>query len=455
MYCKNCGSENIKTADYCKKCGVPIDLLRDSKDSASRTKARIRKKSAKLRWAFAATGVFAIVAFIFLLNGGYLSSYIDIFPFYPTNQRVETLQCNYAGKNLSTTITLHDNINRYYVNHDFSNKDQYIQNENYSKFIYINSKDNTIKNLVGKIKSVGIANGLNNDQTVELAACFIQNIPYDDAKANNILGGEGNTASTEQYPYQTLYDNNGICTDKTYLGGAILKEMQYGVGILLFENDKHMALGLSVPTGYTSFSTNYAVMELTHTGFAPGSIPASIEENSGLPTSNINNIKPLKNDDNPDDISFDSTKTIGQPTKVIPINNGLSYTRIVAIRNLENKIIDLIDSLDGRKSNMQKAYSNISYWDNKQTQDYTIYLQTPATTESCRPSCTFYPYYSCRQICNTQTNINKNLKYNIYSSSFNNYKNASDNYNKLVDDYNKTLETINSNINLYKGYQYN
>lgn len=438
MYCKYCGAQTQKIAKYCKKCGEHIPN--------SNWFRRNAKKS------FFVLPVMAVI-FAYFLNAGYLSAYINVFPVYPTNPKVNTVVCKYAGKNLSVSTTLYGNINNYYLYHDYYNRESYLRNEDFAKFVFTNSKDQTIKKLAGDIKKVATSNGLNDDQSLELASCFIQNIQYDNDKSNVVLKGTGNTANTEQYPYQTLYLNRGICTDKTYLGSALLKEMGFGTGILVFDRDEHMSLGINVPIGYSSFSTNYAIMELTSAGFTPGSIPTAVS--NGLPSSNINNVNPLKETDDPNNISFNTNKTISAPSKVININGGKAYTRIVAVKRLENDILALISSLDVKKADLVKANSNISYWNNTQASAYSRYLAIPATTQTCYPVFSYYPYYSSRQNCYTSTNISKNISYNTYINAFNNYKSATANYNNLVADYNKTLNDINFKINLYQSYEYN
>lgn len=438
MYCKHCGTQTNKTGKFCKSCGKKTP------------KSSWLKRSSKRLYLVLPI---ALVVFAYFVNAGYTSAYVDIFPIYPTSPKDTTLVCKYANKNLSVNTTLYGNINNYYANHDYNNRDAYLKTEDFAKFVFVNPKDQTIKKLAGDIKKVASSNGLNDDQSLELAACFMQNIQYDSDKSNVVLKGTGNSADTEQYPYQTLYGNKGICTDKTYLGSALLKEMGYGTGILAFDKDEHMALGISVPPGYSSFGTNYAIMELTSAGFTPGSIPTAVS--NGLPSSNINNVNPLKETDDPNNISFDTTKTISAPSKVIDINTGKAYTRIVAVKKLENDILALIGSLDGKKTNLVKANSNISYWNNAQTSAYSRYLAVPATTQTCYPVFSYYPSYSTRQNCYTSTNISKNISYNSYLSSYNSYKSAVANYNNLVADYNKTLDSINTKIKQYQSYEYN
>lgn len=442
MYCKHCGNLNKKEARFCKKCGKHI------------VKARFQWIQNNRFKLFLLSPV-VVILFIYFINAGLLSSYIDIFPFWPTNPKTTTLTCLYAGKNHKADATLYGNINTYYQGHDYSNKESYIKNGQFNKFVYSNPKDPSIKDLIKNIRDVALANHLNDDQTLELAACFIQNIPYDEGKASYVLKQVGNTANTEQYPYQTLYSNKGICTDKTYLGSAMLKELGYGTGIMAFDEQQHMALGISAPAGYTSYNSKYVYMELTNQGFPPGLIPSEVDPTNGYPISTLKAFKQLGPNDDPTSINLDTAKTIKPPALVLDINTGKTYSRIVTTRNLENDIVKLVNSLDSKKTNLQKAYSNIGYWNNIQSQRYAEYLATPATTQTCYPVYSYYPNFSSRQNCYTSTNISRTLKYSSYSSAINSYNSAVSNYNNILKDYNSTLDTINKDITTYQTYQYN
>ena len=119
----------------------------------------------------------------------------------------------------------------------------------YGSYVESAQEDNTIQELTQKIEEMGDELKLTDDETMDLATCFVQTIPYDAEKAKVILSDKAEDkvekAAKREYldrfPYETLYDNKGICTDKVYLEMAILKEMGYGTAILTFDKEKHMA----------------------------------------------------------------------------------------------------------------------------------------------------------------------------------------------------------------------
>ncbi|MFZ2455743.1 MAG: transglutaminase-like domain-containing protein [Candidatus Altiarchaeia archaeon] len=92
-----------------------------------------------------------------------------------------------------------------------------------------------------------------------IAISLVQNIPYDteSAEAGNL---------TNRYPYEVLFDQKGVCGEKSRLLAFILREMGYGVYLLDYENEEHMAVALKCPIEYAQYSynkTGYCFLETT------------------------------------------------------------------------------------------------------------------------------------------------------------------------------------------------
>jgi hypothetical protein len=110
-------------------------------------------------------------------------------------------------------------------------------------------------NLVEKIK------GLTQDPAdrARIAISFVQNIPYDtdSAEAGNL---------TNRYPYEVLFDQRGVCGEKSRLLAFILREIGYGVYLLDYEKEDHMAVALKCPVEYAQYTynnTGYCFLETT------------------------------------------------------------------------------------------------------------------------------------------------------------------------------------------------
>jgi hypothetical protein len=100
-----------------------------------------------------------------------------------------------------------------------------------------------------------------DDDELRIAVSTVQHIPYDAVKQEEFLRGE---YSPNRLPYQVLYENTGICNEKAKLLAYFLKELGYGVALLSFTEEKHMAVGILAPSEYrTPGCGNYAYIEST------------------------------------------------------------------------------------------------------------------------------------------------------------------------------------------------
>jgi hypothetical protein len=338
---------------------------------------------------------------------------------YPelTNPREVSLSCDYHGKNLIVNETLYGSLYDYYRT-DPTKKSAYLHSKE-EDFVFTYEKDNTVRDLSKKILAVGAANSLTNDQILDLSACFIQGIPYDEAKASLILGPDFDQQAIAdvipRYPYETLYDKTGICTDKTYLGAAIMRELGYGVSILTFDDQKHMSLGVLVPAGYGSFGTNYGIMELTGSGFLVGDVP-ELNASAGLA---INNYETLHQDN----ITVDEEKQLklATPSGVIDLAGGSTYVRIIDRSATKIKIEHLKPQLTALQTTYKQA---------------TLATQTAESNLA-----TAEAKYKASQT---------NSTYAMYIKAYNNYLDSYNNAQAKINQYNKAVNLYNSYVEEYK-----
>ena len=440
-HCGKCKKKNLKTNIFCYNCGLRIG-------SKLKTIITNFKKRPKVVIGLA---VFVIVLTFVAL--GYASRFVNVYPIVRIGQKSTTLKCNYSGKDLSIGLKLYANIDNYY--HNNSLKNGLRAKGDFQRMVYASTYDSTIKDLASNIKEIANKNGLNQDQTLELALCFVQNIPYDDAKASYVLSGKTlNDQNLAQYPYETLYKNSGICTDKTYLGSALFKELGYGTGILIFPEDKHMALGVLVPPGYANFNSKYAMVEVTSPGFIPGELPTQINDNDGKPSRSVSNLSELNKDDDPSSLRIES-RSIEVPTLIIDINEGLSFQRIIAVKDLERKIISSLSTLKNKLDALQSAKIELNKRYYMQNSAYSYYLSLPSTNYECGYKYSYSYFsgtYGYNYKCDYVTNTYKNSAYSTYVSYLSSYNNQVNLYNLLISSYNNYLNSIKLDLSRYQNY---
>ncbi|MEI6835870.1 MAG: hypothetical protein WCK59_03470 [Candidatus Falkowbacteria bacterium] len=144
----------------------------------------------------------------------------------------------------------------------------------YAIFFNKKSGDTAVKDLVAYGKSVAASRNLSQDQLAEFLLALVQYIPYDNAKLNQ-------DTLQPNYPYETLYKDKGICSDKTFLAVAILRELGYGAAILDFPDLNHSAAGISCPLAESINNSGYCYVETTNY-FPVGVIPPQISNGQAL-----------------------------------------------------------------------------------------------------------------------------------------------------------------------------
>jgi len=119
-----------------------------------------------------------------------------------------------------------------------------------------------------------------DDVLLEQVASFVQGaIAYDVKTARNL------NHKMNRYPYETLFDRTGVCTDKSLLFVRLAMTLGYDVGLFIFDKANHMAVGVRVPQGYGDFNSDYAFLETTN--YAPiGQIPNTYMNDIKLDGSN-------------------------------------------------------------------------------------------------------------------------------------------------------------------------
>ncbi len=156
----------------------------------------------------------------------------------------------YGGVN-NYLSSLSDSISYYYVpptTKDFIVKD--LDNQ---------IQDTYLKPLVDEIRN----KNNNNKEQAKIAISAVQNIPYD---------WKGLAGTPEgRMPYEVLYDNTGVCGEKSLLLAYVLRDLGFGVAIFEFEAESHRAVGIKCAKG--NYNSNYCFIEST-SPYPVGQIPS-------------------------------------------------------------------------------------------------------------------------------------------------------------------------------------
>lgn len=102
----------------------------------------------------------------------------------------------------------------------------------------------------------------NEEDRIRIAISLVQNIDFRFSDETVALPGN-NGLTYSRYPYEVLYDEAGICSEKSELLAFLLKEMGYDVAFFYYAEENHEAIGLKCPMEYSVNNTGYCFIETT------------------------------------------------------------------------------------------------------------------------------------------------------------------------------------------------
>jgi len=137
---------------------------------------------------------------------------------------------------------------------------------------YINDpyQEEFYDSLISQFRDIKEKHKLTDDEYLELITAFVQSIPYDYEKAKTTLG------ESHRFPIETFVDKKGVCGDKSLLLAGLLSRENYDVALLLFLEEKHMAVGIRT-SSFDYKGTGYAFIETTEYNFV-GIVPDEYAE---------------------------------------------------------------------------------------------------------------------------------------------------------------------------------
>ena len=273
--------------------------------------------------------------------------------------------------------------------------------------IFFNKKpgDTIISDLVSYGRQVAASRSWTADQTAEFLIALVQYIPYDNAKLNQ-------DPMQPNYPYETLYHDSGICSDKTFLTVAILRELGYGAAILDFPNLNHSAAGISCPLADSVNNSGYCYIETTNY-FPVGVVPPSISGGQAV-----------VGQDGLDKL-FDASHL--SQMQVFQKTTGLSYQGVTATKSL-------VASLQTKKTWIDSQKSSLTQYNNDLTTKQDLLTSQRAQLDAYEASGNISAYN------NLVTTYNAGV--NQYNSELATYKKDLAAYNAAVDEYNAGIKSL-------------
>lgn len=310
----------------------------------------------------------------------------------------------YKGKKYTLSETLFESSYQHYESQPktfsyFGNLPENWEEEYYGMFLKGNNADRTIEKLAADLQELGRKNKLSDDQIVELTMSFVQAISYDDARASEILSKNGDVKM--QYPFETLFLQKGVCSDKSLLATVILRKMGYGTALFAFEDDNHMAIGIKCPESSSTYGSGYCYAETTSTGNKIGIIPSfDARSNKTVSLENFD----LSQQEN--------LRQLGRVT-IFQKFAGKEYNGVAATEKTIQEISTLKKQIDLTFAQLKIQQKNINEAEDKLKE------------------------------------MQKDLQKLRDAQSVENYNSLAKKYNKLLEDYKDKVKKYNSDVTLY------
>jgi len=162
-----------------------------------------------------------------------------------TNPKYSEFQFNYKNKTFSYRINLYYDL--YYFSDNLKNQDCYFDTNKYTKGFLEDPYNNNFIDAISKNFLSLKDKGYSNDEIVEIATLFVQSIPYGtDYKEVN------------RYPYETLYEEEGNCLDKSLILTGILRNIGYTSYIISGDSgyQYHALVGIVCNDGNVQYEGN-------------------------------------------------------------------------------------------------------------------------------------------------------------------------------------------------------
>ncbi len=111
--------------------------------------------------------------------------------------------------------------------------------------------------LVMRIKNLA----KDKEDQARIAISLVQNIPF--GNSNKTLQFGNTPIDYQRYPYEVLYDMEGICSEKSELLVFLLREIGYSSAFLYYNLENHEAVGIKCPLKKSLNNTGYCFIETT------------------------------------------------------------------------------------------------------------------------------------------------------------------------------------------------
>lgn len=246
------------------------------------------------------------------------------------NPKTTTFNWTYKNQKFSLSQTYYQSVDEYYAKKQkgvFEGQEE----KDINQYLYINEKDSSLDDLLVGLKEKSSNKNFTSDEFLEYTAAFVQSIPYDSEKAKN-------DTLHPRYPYEVLYENKGICSDKTFLATILIRKLNYGSAIFFYKDQEHIASAVKCSEDNSNYNSGYCIVESTAPGNKIGIIPKI--KSTGIASLEAQQLS----------VNSQSDSQVLDNPEIFGFYNGEEYKGIIETLKIKNEI----DSINSELLNLQK-----------------------------------------------------------------------------------------------------
>lgn len=116
---------------------------------------------------------------------------------------------------------------------------------------------NLLMPLVIKIQNLAV----DRTEQMRIAVSLVQKISFGNSEKTYLFGK--NILNYSRYPYEILYENQGVCAEKSELLAFLLKEIGYNSALFYNAFENHESVGIKCPGALDFKDTGYCFVETT------------------------------------------------------------------------------------------------------------------------------------------------------------------------------------------------
>jgi len=177
---------------------------------------------------------------------------------FHTNPKNMTLKYILNGKKNKINFTVYEGITQYLSeisrSIDSFNGEPTRADFKFKKLNEVNQR-NFLLPLVVEIKNLE----KEKEEQMKIAVSIVQNIEW--GYSNKIARFGGASVAYSRYPYEILYDSQGICGEKSELLAFLLRELGYEVVLFYNQEENHESVGIRCPLEYSWNNSGYCFIE--------------------------------------------------------------------------------------------------------------------------------------------------------------------------------------------------